>query len=85
MQNQTGFTHDTPTSWKHADALMREAICRRLEMYDRKLAGNIEVEVANGIVTLQGASDTPDCRRLAEDVAQAALRILDLQAQIGTS
>ena len=78
----TGFRGRGPKGYKRADERIREDICERLTENDDVDASNIEVSVAEGVVSLSGSVDDRWSKRIAEDIAQEVWGAKDVQNHI---
>lgn len=81
-----------PKNWRRSDDAIRETVNERLTDHDDVDATDIEVEVANAEVTLNGAVASRREKRVAEDVAWSCggvrdvhnrLKIADREPHIG--
>jgi hypothetical protein len=64
-----GFAGRGPKGYSRTDERIREDVCERLSRDDEVDAGEIEVSVQNGEVTLQGTVQSRSMKRQAEDLA----------------
>jgi hypothetical protein len=72
------FTGVGPRGYKRPDRRIEEEVMQRLEEADWVDATDVEVEVADGVVTLAGEVETREERRAAEDVAAEVAGVVDL-------
>ena len=68
-----------PKGYVRSDARIRELVCDDLTDDPWVDASGIEVTVENGEVTLSGTVDSRDSKRRAEDVAEHAGGVKDVQ------
>ena len=71
-----------PKGYKRSDDRIREDISERLEDHPRVDASNIEVIVAEGVVTLSGTVDDRWAKRQAEDISHDVRGVKDVNNQI---
>jgi hypothetical protein len=71
-----------PKGYRRSDERIREEISDRLMVHPDVDASEIEVHVANGIVTLTGIVDNRHEKRLAEYVAEDALGVDDVDNRL---
>ena len=71
-----------PKGYQRSDERIREDVCERLELDDRVDASEIDVTVNSGVVTLSGVVHDRQMKRRAEDVAEAATGVHDVNNQI---
>jgi hypothetical protein len=71
-----------PKGYRRSDERIREEISDRLMVHPDIDASEIEVHVANGIVTLTGIVDNRHEKRLAEYVAEDALGVDDVDNRL---
>ena len=67
-----------PQNYTRSDERIREDIHDRLTRHGRLDARNIRVDVNNGIVTLDGMVNTRRDKRLAEDLADDVMGVIDV-------
>jgi hypothetical protein len=67
-----------PRGYKRADVRVEEEVVQRLEDAEWIDATDVEVEVADGVVTLAGEVETRAERRAAEDVAAEVAGVVDV-------
>jgi hypothetical protein len=80
--NQGPFSGVGPQGYQRADERIREDINEQLTWDGDLDATNIEVRVANGIVTLTGMVSDRWAKRSAEDIADSIRGVQDVQNQI---
>lgn len=68
-----------PKNYRRPDDRIREDVCERLTMDHDVDASEIEVEVAEGVVTLSGTVNERHAKRLAEDIADSVRGVKDVQ------
>ena len=61
---------------------MLEDVCERLTAHGWVDASNVQVEVANGVVTLRGTVDDRRQKRMAEDSAVGVRGVQDIQNRL---
>ena len=71
-----------PKGYRRSDERIREDVCERLTQHGVIDAGDVEVEVSGGEVTLRGRVDSRRTKRLAEDVAEAVAGVWDVHNQL---
>ena len=71
-----------PKNYQRSDERIREDVCERLERDDYVDASDLEVNVADGIVTMSGSVQDRDMKRRAEDLAGSCGGVRDVQNQI---
>jgi osmotically-inducible protein OsmY len=71
-----------PKGYRRGDERILEDINEQLTHHSEIDAGDIEVKVTNGEVTLTGTVDNREAKRMAEDVAEAVSGVTDVQNQI---
>lgn len=67
-----------PRGYTRSDDRIREDICDRLTRHGRIDATDVQINVRNGEVTLEGRVDSRDAKRLAEDVAESVDGVRDV-------
>jgi osmotically-inducible protein OsmY len=72
------YTGRGPRGYQRSDERIREDICDRLTRHGRIDATDIQIQVRNGEVTLDGAVDSREAKRLAEDVAESVDGVRDV-------
>lgn len=81
-QQRTSYAGRGPKGYKRSDERIREDVSEALTRSHDVDATNIEVAVNDGIVTLTGSVDDRHAKRMAEDVAQDASGVRDVQNQL---
>lgn len=71
-----------PKGYRRGDERILEDINEQLTHHSEIDAGEIEVKVTNGEVTLTGTVDNREAKRMAEDVAESVSGVTDVQNQI---
>ena len=71
-----------PKGYRRSDERIREEICDRLTTHPDVDASEIDVRVANGIVTLIGLVDDRHQKRVAEYIAEDAIGVDDVQNEL---
>ena len=71
-----------PKNYQRSDERIREDVCERLEQDDYIDATDIEVRVANGIVTLTGTVEDRMTKRRTEDVVESIRGVQDVENQL---
>jgi hypothetical protein len=85
MTGQRGgasFKGRGPKGYKRSDERVREDICDRLTQHDEIDAGDIEVNVANGEVTLTGTVESRNAKHMIENVIEAIPGVHDIHNQL---
>ena len=81
--NQRGQRYGRgPKGWRRSDERVRDDISERLADHPDIDASEIEVIVVEGVVTLNGAVDDRESKRLAEDIAESVSGVRDVQDQV---
>lgn len=75
-------TGQGPKGYQRSDERIREDIRERLTQHPTIDAGEIEVEVKNCEVTLKGAVDDRQAKRMAEDVAESCSGVKEVHNQL---
>lgn len=80
----SGMSHTGrgPKSYKRSDERIREDVVERLTDHPELNAEDIDVEVQECIVTLSGAVDNRQDRRLAEEIAENVWGVTDVKNEI---
>jgi BON domain len=73
-----GFAGVGPRGYKRPDVRIEEEVVQQLEDADWIDATEVEVEVADGVVSLSGEVETRGERRAAEDVAAEVAGVVDV-------
>jgi len=76
------FTGRGPRGYQRSDERIREEVSDRLTQHGRIDAGDMDVQVQNGEVTLSGNANSRDEKRMAEDVAASVPGVSDVNNQI---
>ncbi|HXK17868.1 MAG TPA: BON domain-containing protein [Polyangiaceae bacterium] len=77
-ETRGGFAGRGPKGYVRSDERIREDVCDRLSWNDEIDATEISVRVENGEVTLEGSVETRHMKRLAADVAEDVVGVLDV-------
>ena len=72
------YTGRGPKGYQRSDDRIREDVCDRLTRHGRLDATDIQIQVRNGEVTLDGIVDTREAKRMAEDVAESVDGVRDV-------
>jgi hypothetical protein len=72
------FTGRGPKGWTRSDERIRDDVCDGLTMHGEIDAGDVEVKVQDGEVTLSGTVADRRQKRVAEDVADACIGVKDV-------
>ncbi|HZU83214.1 MAG TPA: BON domain-containing protein [Polyangiaceae bacterium] len=67
-----------PRGYRRSDERIRDNVCEWFTLEGDLDASDIEVEVRNGVVTLGGTVATRAQKRLAEDIAEAVLGVVEV-------
>jgi hypothetical protein len=76
------YTGRGPRGYQRSDERIREDVCERLTQHGQIDASDIDVQVADGVVTLSGSVDKRQAKRMAEDLAESVSGVKDVQNQI---
>lgn len=76
------FTGKGPKGYKRSNEQIRSEICERLTMHGYIDATDIEVQVEDGEVILEGTVDSRQAKRLAEDVAESVVSVKDVHNRL---
>ncbi|HEX2061374.1 MAG TPA: BON domain-containing protein [Thermoanaerobaculia bacterium] len=68
-----------PKNYQRSDERIREDVCERLTMDHDVDASDVEVNVADGVVTLSGSVSDRRAKRLAEDLCESVRGVKDVQ------
>lgn len=68
-----------PKNYQRSDERIREDVCERLALDHDVDASDIDVQVAAGIVTLDGTVNERQAKRIAEDVCESVRGVKDVQ------
>jgi hypothetical protein len=74
-----------PRTYRKSDVRLHEDVCEALTEDPELDASNIEVQVADGIVTLKGTVNSSEDRRHAEDIAAHCVGVIDVCNQLQSS
>ena len=74
-----------PHGWQRPDERIFEEICQRMARHGRLDARQIEVDVRQGQVSLQGSVPDRTSRRLAEDLAASVRGVVDVDNHLKVS
>jgi osmotically-inducible protein OsmY len=81
-QSTGGYAGRGPKGYRRSDDRIREEISDQFMEHDELDASEIEVKVADGIVTLIGTVEDRRAKRLAEDMAERASGVRDVMNQL---
>jgi hypothetical protein len=76
---QQSYRGRGPKNYQRSDDRIREDVCERLAMDHDVDASEIEVNVAEGVVTLNGSVNERHAKRLAEDLCESVRGVKDVQ------
>jgi hypothetical protein len=76
------YTGQGPRGYQRSDERIREEVCDRLTQHGRLDASDIQVQVHNSEVTLQGTVDDRQAKRTAEETAESVPGVQDVQNQL---
>lgn len=79
------YTGRGPRNYRRSDERIKEELFRRLTAESWLDASDIEIEVAEGEVSLRGAVDTRRSRRLAEEIAAAVPGVREVHNRIDSA
>jgi hypothetical protein len=71
-----------PRGYQRTDERLREDVCDRLTEHGDVDARDMEVEVSAGEVTLSGTAPTRAQKRLAEDIADAVVGVIEVHNRL---
>ncbi len=74
-----------PRGYRRPDSRIEEDVCERLTLHGQIDASEIEVEVREGEVTLNGAVDSRRTKRLAEQVSAFVPGVVDVHNRLRLS
>lgn len=74
-----------PKNYQRSDDRIREDVCERLALDEYVDASDLEVTVENGVVKLEGTVNERHAKRRAEDIAESARGVKDVQNNIRVS
>jgi len=74
-----------PRGYQRSDDRIREDVCDRLTHHGHVDAGEMDVEVSNGEVTLKGEVADRRQKRLAEDITESVRGVKDVHNQLRVS
>ncbi len=81
-QKQGPFQGVGPKNYQRSDDRIMEDVCERLTRHGQIDARNIQVNVKDGEVTLEGAVDSRRTKRMAEDVADDVRGVKDVHNRL---
>ncbi|HET6566422.1 MAG TPA: BON domain-containing protein [Rhodothermales bacterium] len=76
------FTGRGPKGYQRTSEQIKAEVSERLAMHGQIDASDIEVNVENGEVTLEGTVDSRRTKRLAEDVAESVVSVKDVHNRL---
>jgi hypothetical protein len=76
------FAGRGPKGWRRSDERVREDVCEALAMHPAIDAGDLEVEVRDGVVMLHGTVDDRTSKRLAVDVAESISGVAEVRSEV---
>lgn len=76
------FSGIGPEGYRRSDERIQDDVCERLTRHGNLDASGIRVSVRDGEVTLDGSVDNRRAKRLAEDVAESAFGVRDVQNRL---
>ena len=83
MGTQKGrFTGRGPKGYKRSDERVREDICDRLMQHDEIDADDVEVNVSNGEVTLQGTVESRQMKHTIENLIDSVQGVQEVHNQL---
>jgi hypothetical protein len=71
-----------PKGFQRSNERLREQVCERLERHGQVDASEIDVEVEDGVVTLEGSVDNRRTKRLAEECAETVPGVRDVMNRL---
>jgi hypothetical protein len=71
-----------PQGYQRSDERITEEVCERLTRHGQLDASEIEVQVKNGEVTLEGTVENRRAKRMAEDVAEGVSGVRDVHNRL---
>lgn len=77
-----GITRPGPKNYQRSDARIREEVCERLWQEPSADVGEVSVEVAAGVVTLQGTVPERRMKHVIEDIAAGCRGVKDVENRI---
>ena len=81
-RGERSFAGVGPRGYRRSDERIAEDVCERFTRHAYLDASEIEVEVKDGEVTLEGEVESRTAKRLAEDIAEAASGVLDVHNRL---
>jgi hypothetical protein len=82
-ERQSGpFRGFGPRTYRKSDVRLHEDVCEALTEDAQLDASNIEVQVADGVVTLTGTVNSSEARRHAEEIAAHCVGAIDVRNRI---
>ena len=82
---QQSYRGRGPKNYQRSDDRIREDVCERLAMDHDVDASDIEVAVAEGVVTLNGSVNERYAKRLSEDICESVRGVKDVQNNLRIS
>jgi osmotically-inducible protein OsmY len=82
---QPSYRGRGPKNYQRSDDRIREDVCERLAMDHDVDASDIEVSVAEGVVTLNGSVNERYAKRLSEDICESVRGVKDVQNNLRIS
>jgi hypothetical protein len=79
------YTGVGPQGYQRSDQRIEDDINNRLTQHGRLNASNINVDVNNGVATLNGSVDTRKEKRLAEDIVDSVPGVMDVHNNLKVS
>ena len=71
-----------PRNYQRSDERIREDVCERLSMHGQLDASEVDIQVQNGEVTLQGSVNDRWAKRTAEDLAEGVWGVKEVHNQL---
>jgi osmotically-inducible protein OsmY len=71
-----------PKGFQRSNERLREQVCERLERHGQVDASDIDVQVEDGVVTLEGSVDDRRTKRLAEECAETVPGVRDVMNRL---
>jgi hypothetical protein len=78
------YTGRGPRAYRRSDERIREDVCERLTMHREIDASDVDIDVREGVVTLTGKVEDKHAKRLAEDVAEEVMGVVDVRNELQT-
>ncbi|RPI84777.1 MAG: BON domain-containing protein [Chloroflexi bacterium] len=76
------YTGKGPRGYKRSDDMIKEGVCERLTQHGYIDPTDIEVEVNDGEITLNGEVEDRTMKRLAEDLAESVTGVIDIHNRL---